>query len=943
MEEQSETSPECGVVAVPESPKPTAFTIDFGDEKKVDVQRQKSLAEKFQQRHKRGKSMSKLDDCNLTPTTTMPKKHPLSGNLPRKSSFQSEDEKIERSKSAKTSSKRSDLTLQLKNSAIDRMTQSFPNTTLPSLNSPDHCDIQNVSSPEFELISPFSPNVSEELVESIANTTLCSEEISQDYEVLSKTIDLDIDKKSDTVSETGTYTVEIDNYSEEQRARMSIDNDFKIEHVSVQKKTEDYILSLSNPTHFSDDNIAQPSSRLCPEEPTVDNKSLTDRIKFMTLPLKSPTGRSFPNKLLSPILSPTQNLSLVEKEMQAPNSPSHRHQRGQAKATDEGAVVSVTSSGAFRAKSEEQRRLERKLSLSKSEIHVEAYVDGKMYNERKLNNARTSSYRPNNLTANIVNVQSLEVAGCDAEGVVSASLVFGKMGGAIPVTSGLPPTPTGKASPTKIPSPLHSLSRPRSRNSFSAPTDDMDTEFILKPTQNYINTLQHKLSLDSDQDSDYEMKYGLQLNNTAHLLKQKNSHIRHNSLDDKSTINNKLEHFQNKNLQSIDQTYSNLLNQYKVVNKINNSPSDSPIRRSSSFSNRNQINQVKSSNLNGRPKETNLCNSPSLGKNGVQNSIQRSSSTASIKPSFGPNGRRIEHKKIDRTQFGDTESSSEEDFDKDLLQKRKDLGNISNTRCNRTFSLRRARLDSEGATTKLRCPNTPEMRRKSFQPEPAKPERAISVDRKSIKTNEVQSRYLLNISKRVTPPPATKAPPKTTSSNAASKTALKSATALSRNEGGRFSMRNLKPPTTNPLAKSSKKDGKNAKQGGGRSNSSLSSREVEFQNWKRRKSYDPMKAAAEGKKKEMQKKLNEMTGSYDSSGRPGLPSPDSSPSHSGSVHRSQSFHGTAALEQLISSDDEDEMTLSADEGLSPPTPSPCELSPTRASLRHALWDKIHNQ
>lgn len=35
----------------------------------------------------------------------------------------------------------------------------------------------------------------------------------------------------------------------------------------------------------------------------------------------------------------------------------------------------------------------------------------------------------------------------------------------------------------------------------------------------------------------------------------------------------------------------------------------------------------------------------------------------------------------------------------------------------------------------------------------------------------------------------------------------------------------------------------------GRSNSTLTSKEVEFQNWKRRKSYDPMKAAAEGRKK----------------------------------------------------------------------------------------------
>lgn len=55
----------------------------------------------------------------------------------------------------------------------------------------------------------------------------------------------------------------------------------------------------------------------------------------------------------------------------------------------------------------------------------------------------------------------------------------------------------------------------------------------------------------------------------------------------------------------------------------------------------------------------------------------------------------------------------------------------------------------------------------------------------------------------------------------------------------------------------------------------------------------------------------------------------------------QSFHGTAALEQLVSSDEEEEdLTLSADEGFSPPTPSPCELSPARASLRHAWTDRL---
>ncbi|KAF7281021.1 uncharacterized protein LOC143198016 isoform X2 [Rhynchophorus ferrugineus] len=941
MEEPSEHSPDSASVTVPESPRPTAFTIDFGDDKKVDIQRQKTLAEKFQQRHKRGKSMSKLEDNNLTPSSATAKKHPLSANLPRKSSFQSEDEKAERNKSAKANSKRGDLTLHLKNITSERMTQSFPNAALPSLADPEPCEIQNVSSPEFELISPFSPNISQELISPIDKITLSSEEsIQQDNdEVFSKTFDCDIDKKSDNVSEAGTYTVDVDHYSEEQKARMSIDNEFKIEQVSVQKKTEEYIRSLSN-TKTLNDEAVKIAPRPFLEEAIAEMKSSNEKTKYMTLPLKSPTASSakpFPVKVLSPILSPTQNLSLVETN-RVTSSP--KNQRATAKSTDAGTIISVTSSGVFRIKTEEERRLERKLSLSKSDIQVEAYVDGRSYNERKMNNAKSNVYRPNNLTANIVNVQSIEMIGGDTGGVVSASLVFGKMGGAVTASSGLPPTPTGKTSPSKIPSPIHSLSRPRSRNSLSAVSDDLDTEFILKPTQNYINTLQHKLSLDSDQDSDYELKYGLQLNNTAHLMKQKASHIRHNSLDDKA-INNKLEHFQNKNLQSIDQTYSNLLNQYKqnkVVNKINNSPSNSPIRRSSSFSNRNQINQTKSTNLNSlQQKESNLCGSPSLGKNGIQNNIQRSSSTACIKPNYGTNGKRVEHRKIDRNQFGDTESSSEEDFDKEL-HKRKDLGNISNTRCNRTFSLRRARLDNEA--TKLKCPNTPEMRRKSFQPE-SKPERAISVDRKSIKTNEVQSRYLLNISKRATPPPVSKAPPKA-SSSAVSKNMVKPGAGFCRMDSGRLSIRNLKPPNTTVSTKPTKKDGKNSKQSsGGRSNSSLSSREVEFQNWKRRKSYDPMKAAAEGKKKEMQKKITEMTGSYtEASGRPGH-SPDSSPSHSGSVHRSQSFHGTAALEQLISSDEED-MTLSADEGLSPPTPSPCELSPTRASLRHALWERIRN-
>lgn len=102
-----------------------------------------------------------------------------------------------------------------------------------------------------------------------------------------------------------------------------------------------------------------------------------------------------------------------------------------------------------------------------------------------------------------------------------------------------------------------------------------------------------------------------------------------------------------------------------------------------------------------------------------------------------------------------------------------------------------------------------------------------------------------------------------------------------------------------------------------------------------------MKAAAEGKRKaEMARKQNQgvMTQSYNENN-----DCDSSPSHSSSVHRSQSFHGTAALEQLISSDEDDDLTLSGDEDFSPPTPSPCEMSPSKSNLRQVWMDRFSSK
>ncbi|KAJ8963498.1 hypothetical protein NQ317_013339 [Molorchus minor] len=216
MDEDTESIPS----NVPESPKPLAFTIDFGKNKNVDTQRQKALAEKFQKRHKRGQSLSKIGDAAASQST---KQHPLTGNLPRKSSFQSEgyfssDEKTDRAKSARGSGKRSELTLTLKNVTSDRMTQSFPSAILPSITSPDDIELKDISSPGLGLISPFSPK--EQSSSTSSNSVVKNQQVSSpdcgklhitentdNESVFIDGPEFDFDKKSDTISDAGTYRV----------------------------------------------------------------------------------------------------------------------------------------------------------------------------------------------------------------------------------------------------------------------------------------------------------------------------------------------------------------------------------------------------------------------------------------------------------------------------------------------------------------------------------------------------------------------------------------------------------------------------------------------------------------------------------------------------------------------------------------------------------------
>ncbi|KAI4492091.1 hypothetical protein M0802_010099 [Mischocyttarus mexicanus] len=210
----------------------------------------------------------------------------------------------------------------------------------------------------------------------------------------------------------------------------------------------------------------------------------------------------------------------------------------------------------------------------------------------------------------------------------------------------------------------------------------------------------------------------------------------------------------------------------------------------------------------------------------------------------------------------------------------------SGIKLNRAFSIRRARLNCESDTT----PNTtPEERRRKAQ-----------TDIKATTSINKQQNYQRG---------------RTSSIGAFNKDVLKTSESsksrtpsISRNDASRVSIRAPKSSYHGPIGQRNAQKPNKETKNSGRSNSTLTSKEVEFQNWKRRKSYDPMKAAAEGRKK-----LVDGSKKHHST-------EDSSGNHDNSVLRSASFHGTGGTLSLANEWSDNELNYSQDENQEPP---PC--------------------
>ncbi|XP_018023411.1 uncharacterized protein LOC108679320 isoform X5 [Hyalella azteca] len=203
----------------------------------------------------------------------------------------------------------------------------------------------------------------------------------------------------------------------------------------------------------------------------------------------------------------------------------------------------------------------------------------------------------------------------------------------------------------------------------------------------------------------------------------------------------------------------------------------------------------------------------------------------------------------DSTSFTAEKSELSDSSSETSMKTQRKTMNNPPLKYNRAFSLRRARLGADDVHNARQAPLTPTERRKQTSPL-LRSSSAAAVPRKTPHVRStggatVPSSLQQGVSKS----------PSRSSINKKDFASNKKATGLSR-----------------PGA------------------AALSTKEVDFQNWKRRKNYDPMKAAKDGRQKQLEKRNTEkITNDNITSSDRGSPSPP------GSLLRSASFHGTEAM------------------------------------------------
>uniref|UniRef100_A0A182VPJ7 Uncharacterized protein n=1 Tax=Anopheles merus TaxID=30066 RepID=A0A182VPJ7_ANOME len=253
-----------------------AFTIDFGDGKKpVDAQRHEKMLERFQARHKRGVSLSKLESCSNSPAGSgrvqQGARAPGSVNLPRRNNKQPQqttdapdqmvviDDVTGRPVAVKLREKTQRTVGRGDGSATKRHSWS-PRTSMSEMGggakaaqptgrsnnaasrfAPKSATLALALEQQQQQVGgglegkDYSYSSSEFTVESLGSChggIPCLEAPLENFRK-SRGDGVDGEEEDDDVSEAGTYTIDGANYTEEQKERMNIDRIGPAGHVAA--------------------------------------------------------------------------------------------------------------------------------------------------------------------------------------------------------------------------------------------------------------------------------------------------------------------------------------------------------------------------------------------------------------------------------------------------------------------------------------------------------------------------------------------------------------------------------------------------------------------------------------------------------------------------------------------------------------------------------------
>lgn len=350
--------------------KSMAFTIDLGSGKQVDEQRHKTLLERFQNRHRRGVSLSKVDDemgdSSSSSQLTAKLKSPASAKLPRKASVTKEIDTPQKPSSAggvrlRDKSKATQLRDASKRHSWSPRSSMVEQTATAQPQKHSKPMVNKVANP---LERPLKLHaLSKADVKPMPPTTLNIQCLQPPLENKESQLN------DDQVSEAGTYTLDGDNYTEEQKEKMNIDK------LAMDHEAE--LLGRKLAISESDSNIEadlevidldEPHEHVARRAAQGSRKNILEVSFYHQEPATSNVSPNSKHKVsyLEKLKSRMKNIG--DKTFHKSKSPDG----------DAGMFTSVTTSGVLSIKPtlEINPRLKRKNSLTKSQIDSSEYVQG---------------------------------------------------------------------------------------------------------------------------------------------------------------------------------------------------------------------------------------------------------------------------------------------------------------------------------------------------------------------------------------------------------------------------------------------------------------------------------------------------------------------------------------------------------------------------------------